>query len=126
VGVVGLDHVQLAMPAGGEPVARAFYVDLLGLFEVPKPPHMAANGGCWFAVPGTPAGSVGQVHVGIDPDFRAAAKAHPGLAVDDLDALVARLAGAGSAFTPDTQIPHLRRGHVLDPFGNRVELIQWS
>ena len=28
--IVGLDHVQLAMPSGEEPAARGFYGDLLG------------------------------------------------------------------------------------------------
>ena len=46
--LVRLDHVQLAMPAGREPDAVAFYAGLLGLAEVPKPPVLAARGGCWF------------------------------------------------------------------------------
>ena len=41
-----IDHVQLAIPAGGENAARAFYRDLLGLVEQPKPPELAKRGGC--------------------------------------------------------------------------------
>ncbi|MGB2603334.1 MAG: hypothetical protein WBC78_07050 [Candidatus Sulfotelmatobacter sp.] len=33
-----IDHVQLAMPPGEEQKARAFYADLLGMTELPKPP----------------------------------------------------------------------------------------
>src|SRR5947208_2521505 len=39
--LTAIDHVQLAMPPGGEGEAAAFYQDLLGLTETPKPPHLA-------------------------------------------------------------------------------------
>jgi catechol 2,3-dioxygenase-like lactoylglutathione lyase family enzyme len=32
-----IDHVQLAIPAGEEDRARAFYRDLLGMVELAKP-----------------------------------------------------------------------------------------
>lgn len=44
--IIGIDHVQLAMPHGGETHARRFWVDLMGLAEVAKPAHLAVNGGC--------------------------------------------------------------------------------
>ena len=46
--VVSLDHVQLAMPLGGEADARKFYEVVLGIPERRKPPHLAKRGGCWF------------------------------------------------------------------------------
>src|SRR5689334_15502144 len=45
---ISIDHVQLAMPMGGEDQAHKFYVDLLGMREVPKPSELAKRGGCWF------------------------------------------------------------------------------
>lgn len=120
--VTGLDHVQLAMPAGAEEQARAFYVGLLGLVERPKPPVLAARGGCWFALPGSDS-AVGQVHLGVEEPFAPARKAHPGLLVDDLDGTAKTLRAQGFPWTADTSIPGLRRGHTADPFGNRVELI---
>jgi len=68
-----IDHVQLAMPSGGEERARRFFVDVLGMTEIAKPPELAKRGGCWFA-----SGKV-QVHLGVENDFRAAKKAHPAL-----------------------------------------------
>ena len=44
----GIDHIQLAMPAGGEALARGFYGEILGLPEKEKPPALAARGGAWF------------------------------------------------------------------------------
>ncbi len=120
--VIGLDHVQLTIPAGGENRARSFYGGVLGLREVDKPAALAARGGCWFALgaqPGTP-----QLHLGVEEAFLAAAKAHPGLLVDDLDGLVDRLAGEGQEAVPDDLLPGYRRAYVLDPFGNRLELLQ--
>ena len=117
-GLLGIDHVQLAMPPGGEPAARAFYAGLLGLTEVPKPEVLAARGGCWFEAPGV------KIHLGVEADFRAAKKAHPALLVADLDALADRLDAAAVPLRWDTDQPELHRCHIDDPFGNRIELIQ--
>jgi catechol 2,3-dioxygenase-like lactoylglutathione lyase family enzyme len=112
-----LDHVQLAMPAGGEPLARAFYHGLLEIPEVPKPPELAGRGGCWFE-----RGDL-KLHLGIEPDFRPARKAHPGLLVADLPVLCARLRSAGYVLKDDP-VPGALRVFVDDPFGNRIELIE--
>ena len=116
--VTGIEHVQLAMPPGQEQAARAFYAGLLGIPEVPKPPELAARGGCWFEAPGV------KVHLGVEADFRPAKKAHPALLVDDLAAMTAVLAEAGLAVTPDDPVEGRARCYVSDPFGNRVELMQ--
>jgi catechol 2,3-dioxygenase-like lactoylglutathione lyase family enzyme len=119
MGVVGLDHVQLAAPSGREAQARAFYGGLLGLPELDKPPVLAARGGVWFSC-----GTGGQqLHVGVERDFAPARKAHPALLVDDLETLAARLADAGYEADWDDAIPGVRRCYVADPFGNRLELV---
>ena len=116
--VLGIDHVQLAMPNGCEERARSFYRDVLGMKEVPKPEELAKRGGCWFA------SGEAQVHLGVEEDFRAAKKAHPALVVEGLDAILVRCVAAGLATEPDAQIDGRRRVHVFDPFGNRLELIE--
>jgi catechol 2,3-dioxygenase-like lactoylglutathione lyase family enzyme len=115
--IVRLDHVQLAMPPGGEAEAEAFYSALLGLVRVPKPDPLAARGGCWFGD-----GTV-SVHLGVEEDFRPARKAHPALVVRDLAALEATLAAAGMAVRPNADRPAGEGAYVDDPFGNRIELI---
>jgi catechol 2,3-dioxygenase-like lactoylglutathione lyase family enzyme len=115
--LVRLDHVQLAMPRGGEAAAIAFYSGLLGLDQQAKPTALAARGGCWFSN-----GDV-TLHLGVDAAFVPATKAHPALVVDDLDALAARLGRSGVDVRPDHELPGVRRCFVDDPFGNRVELI---
>jgi len=118
VHVLGIDHVQLAMPAGREADAIAFYEGLLGIPQVPKPPHLAARGGCWFE-----RGAL-KVHLGVDRDFRPATKAHPALLVRDVRALAAELAAAGCRVVDDEPLEGYDRVYVDDPFGNRIELLQ--
>jgi catechol 2,3-dioxygenase-like lactoylglutathione lyase family enzyme len=113
--VTGIDHVQVAAPAGCEPDARAFYGELLGLEELPKPEALAARGGCWFRA------GAQELHVGVEDRFTPARKAHPGLVVADLDALAARLTEAGIDVVWDEAIPGTKRFHAVDPFGNRLE-----
>jgi catechol 2,3-dioxygenase-like lactoylglutathione lyase family enzyme len=116
--LLGFDHVQLAMPPGGEAAARAFYGGVLGLTEVPKPEPMRARGGLWFE-----AGPV-AIHLGIEDGMRASAKAHPAVIVDELAPYLARIAAAGHAWREATELAGVQRGHVTDPFGNRIELIE--
>jgi catechol 2,3-dioxygenase-like lactoylglutathione lyase family enzyme len=116
--IFGLDHVQLAMPIGGEPLARGFYRDILGLAEDSEPQNLAQRGGCWFSASGL------RIHLGVESDFRAARKAHPGLLVRGLAALRARLDHAGFTTTDDEPLAGYDRCDVDDPFGNRLELME--
>jgi catechol 2,3-dioxygenase-like lactoylglutathione lyase family enzyme len=117
-GVVALDHLQLAMPRGREAEARAFYGGILGLTEIMKPANLVVRGGCWFAL-GTQ-----QLHLGVEPDFRPAQKAHPAFLVQDLAGLRARLEQHGFKPYEDEPLTGYARFYVADPFGNRLELME--
>ncbi|QSQ11419.1 glyoxalase [Myxococcus landrumensis] len=119
--IQGIDHIQLAMPRGEEPRARAFYGGLLGLREVPKPPELAKRGGLWFELADGRA-----LHLGVEEPFLPAKKAHPGFRATELDALGARLLGAECVVTWDSSVPGVRRFHSADPFGNRLEFQEQS
>jgi catechol 2,3-dioxygenase-like lactoylglutathione lyase family enzyme len=118
VSVVGIHHVQLAMPRGRESEAEAFYCGMLGLDRVPKPPRLEARGGCWFRSPRV------EIHLGVEDDFRPARKAHPALLVQGLHDLKRRLAAAGVEIADDTELEGHRRFYVFDPFGNRIEVLE--
>jgi catechol 2,3-dioxygenase-like lactoylglutathione lyase family enzyme len=111
----GIDHVQLAMPVGGEPVAREFYVGVLGLIEVPKPVALAVRGGAWFEAGPT------RIHVGVEAQFSPAKKAHPALVISGLRAFIE---SSGLDARWSDEIPGVERCHIDDPFGNRIELIE--
>ena len=113
----GIDHVQLAMPEGGEAAARLFYGEVLGLAEVPKPAALAGRGGVWFE------GGAARLHLGVEAGFRPAQRAHPALLVDDLPELVARCEAAGFPVTCGEDLGPYVQTYVADPFGNRLELI---
>lgn len=113
-----LHHVQLAVPPGGEDEARAFYGGVLGMTELPKPPVLAARGGCWFR------GGGWEVHLGVETPFAPARKAHPGVLVQGLGALAARLERAGAVVRWDGEFPGHRRFYSEDPFGNRLEFLE--
>jgi len=115
--IIGIDHVQLAMPAGQEAAAREFYSGVLGIPEVQKPATLAQRGGVWFEEDAV------KVHLGVDPDFRPARKAHPALLVRGLQALAQRLRDAGVEVVDDDLLPGRDRVYVTDPFGNRLELV---
>ncbi|GAB2916416.1 VOC family protein [Rhodococcus aerolatus] len=117
---VRLHHVQLAMPAGREDDARTFFVDVLGMREIAKPPALAARGGAWFRAGGV------EIHCGVQDPFSPATKAHPGLLVTDLDAVVDALRAAGQHVAWDGDFPGFRRAYADDPFGNRLELLESS
>ncbi len=116
--LLGLHHVQLAAPPGSEQALRHFYGTALNMTEVAKPPVLAARGGVWFR-----SGAL-ELHLGIEDGFRPAHKAHPGIIVSDIDAVVRRLGEHGVAVQWDDNFPGYRRCYVADPHGNRLELLE--
>jgi hypothetical protein len=116
--IVGLDHIQLAMPPGQENVADGFYCDVLGFQRMTKPSYLEKRGGRWYVSNGV------QVHLGVEQAFAPARKAHPGLVVYNLRRLKERLEAAGIAIVWDTQISGFERFYASDPFGNRLEFMQ--
>ena len=93
-----LHHVQLAIPAGSEDLARRFYGDLLGMMELEKPAALA--------------------------DVRPARKAHPGVLVAGIDHLADHLSDAGVSVEWDHHFPGHRRSYAHDPYGNRLEFLE--
>jgi catechol 2,3-dioxygenase-like lactoylglutathione lyase family enzyme len=116
--ITALDHVQLAAPPGSEDLLRAYYAGVLGMTEIPKPPALAARGGCWFQ-----AGPV-QIHLGVENGFRPARKAHPGFRATGIEAYADRLAAHGAPVTWDDALPGHKRFYTEDPVGNRLEFLE--
>ena len=113
-----LDHIQLAMPAGAEDLARKFYAGLLGMEEVAKPAQLASRGGVWFI-----SGSV-SIHLGVDADFIPARKAHPALRCSEYSSLITHLRDHAIGVSNDSSsFEGKDHCYIADPFGNRIELI---
>jgi len=118
---VGLDHVQLAAPVGCEAEARAFYHNLLGWPELPKPEPLQQRGGVWFRC------GRHEVHIGVQKDFVPATKAHPAFHVQRINELRAYLLDNHIQVIDDTARVEegVTRFYVQDPFGNRIEFLEW-
>lgn len=123
-----LHHVQVAIPAGAEPAARAFYRDALGMSEVDKPAALQARGGAWFRAHDETGAVTAEIHVGVEEPFAPARKAHPALVLDDVESLERlgrRLVATG--FEVDWSQRHsfdgYQRLHTYDGHGNRVEVL---
>lgn len=104
------------MPKGGEDLARAFYVGLLSLREIPKPEPLRARGGVWFDAGGL------DIHVSVEePRAGIDAQRHFGLECSDVQGLRASLKAAGIEIDDGRPAPW-KRFFVRDPFGNRIEI----
>ena len=114
--ILGTHHIQLAMPVGEEGAARDFYCSRLGLQEVEKPQELAGRGGVWFDGQGV------RLHLGVEPDFRAAKKAHPAFRVANLD--ISFKALSDIATSEISTLPGIKRFYITDPFGNRIEILE--
>ena len=114
---LSIDHVQLAMPSGQEEKARVFYCEVMGMKEIPKPEKLASRGGAWFESGGV------TLHLGVEENFTPARKAHPAFRCRDYEELVFRLREAGIEVREDDSVPGVRRSHIFDCFGNRIELV---
>ena len=117
--VKGIDHIQLVCPKGGEDEARKFYNEILGMKELPKPENLKGRGGCWFICGNQ------EIHISIQEDFIAPKKAHPGLIVTNIEALREELLQLNFEIKEEPPIEGRTRFFVNDPFGNRVEFLEF-
>ncbi|MCQ6558492.1 VOC family protein [Paenibacillus mendelii] len=117
---LGLDHVQLAAPAQVEEQARSFYSGILGMPEIKKPEKLISRGGVWFQC------GIHQVHIGVQDNFVAAVKAHPAFQVERISELRSMLLQRGVEVRDDDARDGAERFYIDDPFGNRLEFIEWS
>ncbi|MFZ3579712.1 VOC family protein [Virgibacillus sp. DJP39] len=116
---IDIDHLQLAAPVGGEDKAREFFVDLLGFKEVEKPELLRKNGGVWFE-----AGKI-NLHIGMEENFVPAKRAHPAFQVDNIESLKGYLKEKNIIVKVDNRLPGANRFYLDDPFGNRLEFLEW-
>ncbi|MCL4451636.1 MAG: VOC family protein [Candidatus Thermoplasmatota archaeon] len=116
----GIDHIQLAAPVGSEDIERKFFHDMLGMEEIDKPGNLKKRGGVWFRC------GEHQIHIGIEQDFKPAKKAHPAIRVRDIESLKELLATNGIPVDEGEKLPGAKRFYVSDPFGNRIEFLEWT
>lgn len=125
MGIVGLHHVQLNIPAAGADEAKRFYGNLLGLEEMARPGSLSDAGrdGAWYRC------GDNELHLYFSPRMtldKETSSRHPAFLVDDVAALKSKLAAAGAELEDAIPIGGRERFFVRDPFGNRVELMAFA
>ena len=114
-----LNHVQISIPTGAEGQARAFYRDVVGLREIPKPESLMSRGGLGFEI-----GDI-ELHLGVEPVVNPT-KRHPAFEVEDVKGARALFESAGVKIQEEPVIPGRERFTIWDPFGNRIEFLQFT
>jgi catechol 2,3-dioxygenase-like lactoylglutathione lyase family enzyme len=99
--------------------ARAFYVGVLGLTEIPKPKTFDFVA-LWFQL------DDGQtLHLLQKPQPDTRSPRHFALRVPDVKLAREHFRSRGIEIQETGPIPHCDRFFVFDPDGNRIEIIQW-
>ena len=112
-----LDHIQICIPKGREKEARHFYTDIIGLTEIAKPEPLIPNGGLWYQIADI------QLHIGTEGEMNTSRR-HPAFEVVNLEAARNHLIRHGVLLKDEIQIPGQQRFSFIDPFNNRIELLQ--
>ena len=121
INLKAIDHIQLAIPKDTEPAARKFYTGVLGLKEIEKPDSLKPTGGVWYN-----AGDI-ELHLGVEENFiHGKKKAHPAFVVEGLNRIRVLLVQNGVDIKDETEIPGRKRFSFYDPFGNRIEFLEYE
>jgi len=120
IGIVGVSHVNVTVPADLETAAKHFYQDLLGLAEIPKPQGTRQSMGAWYQLGGL------QLHLSIEDDVHnEASDRHVCYQVADVAAASREFRNAEVEILPDSRsVPGQSRFFVRDPGGNLIEITQ--
>ena len=112
-----IDHFHICVPLERLEEARQFYTEIIGLELIYRPNVFGAEG-YWFDIAGA------QLHIGVEPALPRSIR-HTALEITDVMAARAHLEKNGVETTDEPIIPGRIRFAFFDPFGNRMELLQY-
>ena len=110
------DHIHICVPPERLEEARQFYTDIIGL-EPDHRPTVFRHPGYWFKV-----ADIG-FHIGVEPALPRSIR-HTAFEVEDIREAREHLKKHGIEVHEEEVIPGRERFFFLDPFGNRMELLQ--
>ncbi|MBO0947032.1 VOC family protein [Fibrella sp. HMF5405] len=111
-----LDHILVSIPEQATAAARQFYSEILGLREIPG---NHPGGAIWFEIADI------QLHLREETGGNWSLR-HPAFEVDNLDEARQELARKGVEISYSSVIEGRDRFFIRDPFGNRIEFIQYE
>lgn len=113
-----IDHFHICVPKERLEEARKFYSEVIGLKEKFRPDVFGADGH-WFDIAGA------ELHIGVEPVLPPSIR-HTALEVIDLEAARKQLESNGIEVFQESVIPGRNRFSFIDPFGNRMELLEYT
>ncbi|MDQ2936263.1 MAG: VOC family protein [Acidobacteriota bacterium] len=118
--LVGINHVNVTVPAAFELAAKQFYGDVLGLRQIPKPEGPRKNVGAWYEIEGL------QLHLSIEDGAQnRVSDRHVCYQVADIASAKLHLQTAGIEVIPDDDpVRGWSRFFARDPGGNLIEVTQ--
>lgn len=111
-----INHIHICAPPERLEEARRFYTEVIGLTEIHRPEVFPAPGH-WFAI-----GDI-ELHIGVEA-VQIKTIRHSAFEVADIAAARRQLQEYGIEISEEPVIPGRERFSFLDPFGNRMELLQ--
>jgi catechol 2,3-dioxygenase-like lactoylglutathione lyase family enzyme len=114
---IRVDHFHVCVPPERLEEAKTFYTEIIGLELIDRPDHLFSSAGYWLNI-----GNV-QLHIGVEPIHPQTIR-HTALQVADVEAARLHLLCNNVKIIEEPVIPGRSRFAFLDPFGNRMELLQ--
>jgi catechol 2,3-dioxygenase-like lactoylglutathione lyase family enzyme len=114
---VRVDHFHVCVTPERLEEAKLFYTQVIGLELIYRPDHLFSSAGYWLNI-----GDV-QLHIGVEPVLPTTIR-HTALQIADVEAARLHLQRHNVDIIEEPVIPGRSRFAFLDPFGNRMELLQ--
>lgn len=111
------DHIHICVPPERLEEARQFYTGVIGLKLIERPDKIFGNAGYWFDI-----GNI-QLHIGVESSLPNSIR-HTAFEVADVESARYLLQKNHIEILEEPQIPGRTRFAFIDPFGNRMELLQ--
>jgi catechol 2,3-dioxygenase-like lactoylglutathione lyase family enzyme len=113
------DHINISVPPERLEEARKFYTEVLGLEQIERPDKIFGSRGYWFNI-----GDI-QLHISCEQTLPRSTR-HTAFEVTDIAAARKQLEKYGIEITEEPILPGRDRFAFIDPFGNRMELLEIS
>jgi catechol 2,3-dioxygenase-like lactoylglutathione lyase family enzyme len=117
INFIRADHIHICVPPELLQEAKLFYTQIMGLKLIERPDHLFSGAGYWFDI-----GDM-QLHIGVEPALPQSIR-HTAFEVADIAEAREHLTKNNVPITEEPKIPGRTRFAFIDPFGNRMELLQ--
>jgi catechol 2,3-dioxygenase-like lactoylglutathione lyase family enzyme len=119
INYIRIDHVHITVPEGKVDEAQQFYANVLGFENMSRAKELSNSSGYWFKVAGI------EFHIDSKDDV-AKGRQHFALEIGNIDAAREHLTANGVNIIEQTPILGRQRFMFKDPYGNRIEFLEFD